>query len=297
MKYKGNNNLIGKKFNHLLVLEYVGESKWKCLCDCGKETITKTSSLKSGKTKSCGCLRGQNTKNNIRNTPPKKDLTNQRFGLLVVKEYIKGGFWKCLCDCGKETIVDTRNLNNGHTRSCGCLVSSTNSQNNTYDMSNYENDAIRVLNRAGSDNQGTALWECKCKICGNIFITRGVSIRKGYVNSCGCVHSLNERKITKLLIDNNIEFSTQYTFPDLKGPRGGALRFDFAIFKNHKLTHLIEYNGKQHYVQAEGSWGKDFQESKIRDKLKKDYCNKNNIPLIIISYDENYNLNTLLNNL
>ena len=164
-------------------------------------------------------------------------------------------------------------------------------------MSNYENDTIRVLNRAGSDNQGTALWECKCKICGNIFITRGVSIRKGYVNSCGCVHSLNERKITKLLIDNNIEFSTQYTFPDLKGPRGGALRFDFAIFKNHKLTHLIEYNGKQHYVQAEGSWGKDFQESKIRDKLKKDYCNKNNIPLIIISYDENYNLNTLLNNL
>ena len=297
MEYKGNNNLIGKKFNKLLVLEYVGESKWKCLCDCGKETITKTSSLKSGKTKSCGCLRGQNTKNNTRNKPPKKDLTNQRFGLLTAKEYTKGGFWKCLCDCGNETIVDTRNLNSGHTRSCGCLISSINSQNNTYDMSDYENDTIKILKRMGSDNQGTALWECKCKICNNIFITRGSSIRRGNVNSCGCIHSLNEQKITKLLIDNNIEFSTQYTFPDLKGPRGGNLRFDFAIFKVPFLTHLIVYNGELHYVHTKGSWGENFQELKIRDELKKDYCKKNGIPLIIIPYNETYDLNTLLNNL
>ncbi|MBQ9657484.1 MAG: hypothetical protein IJV31_01790 [Clostridia bacterium] len=45
-----------------------------------------------------------------------------------------------------------------------------------------------------------------------------------------------------MLIDNKIEFATQYTFSDLKDIR--ALRFDFAIFKNGKLSHLIEYNGK-----------------------------------------------------
>lgn len=297
MEYRGKNNLIGQKFNHLLVLEYVGDSKWKCLCDCGKETVTKTSSLKSGKTKSCGCLRGQNTKGNTRNMPPKQDLSGRRFGSLLVQEYIKGGLWRCKCDCGNETIVDTRNLNTGHTRSCGCLVKTLNSQNNTVDMNNYENDTLKVIQRAGSDNQGIALWECKCKICGNTFITRGSAIRKGDVQSCGCVHSYNERKITEILINNNIEFSTQYTFPDLKGPKGGILRFDFAIFKDGQLSHLIEYNGIQHYVKPDGSWGDNFEEAQIRDKLKADYCKQHNIPLIIIKYDETYTLDTLLNNL
>lgn len=30
-------------------------------------------------------------------------------------------YWKCKCDCGKETIVSQTNLQNGHTKSCGCL--------------------------------------------------------------------------------------------------------------------------------------------------------------------------------
>ena len=88
-------------------------------------------------------------------------------------------------------------------------------------MSNYETDNIKVLSRAGSDKQGIALWKCLCKKCGNTFITRGSSIRAGYINSCGCVHSKNEQNISKLLKENNIEFLTQYTFPDLKGTNNG----------------------------------------------------------------------------
>lgn len=296
MEYKGKNNLVGKKFGQLLVLEYLGESKWKCKCDCGQETTVRTAALNSGHTQSCGCLRGKNTKNNTRNMPPKKDLTGQKFGLLTAQEYIKGGKWRCQCDCGKETIVDTRNLISGHTCSCGCLVKTINSKNNTFDMTNYENNTIKVLQRAGSDSQGVALWECQCKICGNIFLTKGSTIRNGATRSCGCIHSFNEQKITKLLIDNNIDFKTQYTFSDLKGSKGGALRFDFAIFKNNELSHLIEYNGIQHYVKVSGNWGDDFEEGQIRDQLKIDYCKSHNIPLIIIKYDEEYDLNTLLNN-
>ena len=60
------------------------------------------------------------------------DLTNQKFGrLLVIKQ--KGYFkdpktgknrrkkWLCKCDCGKETLVATSKLRNGHTKSCGCI--------------------------------------------------------------------------------------------------------------------------------------------------------------------------------
>ena len=54
-------DLTGEKYNHLLVIERVentksGRTQWKCLCDCGNETIVRGSNLKSGAVKSCGCL-------------------------------------------------------------------------------------------------------------------------------------------------------------------------------------------------------------------------------------------------
>lgn len=60
-------NLTGKRYSKLLVLELVGkkvkvyknsrgtETYWKCRCDCGKEVIRTARGLKSGATKSCGC--------------------------------------------------------------------------------------------------------------------------------------------------------------------------------------------------------------------------------------------------
>lgn len=67
-------------------------------------------------------------------------------------------------------------------------------------MTGFENDGIKVLERAGSDDQKVAMWKCLCKKCGKIFITRGSSIRAGSINSCGCIHSKNEQNITKMLI-------------------------------------------------------------------------------------------------
>lgn len=57
--------------------------------------------------------------------PPIKDLTGQRFGHLFVVEKTdlrqnRLVMWKCICDCGNETIVQGQNLRNGHTQSCGC---------------------------------------------------------------------------------------------------------------------------------------------------------------------------------
>jgi hypothetical protein len=53
-------NLTGRKFGSLNVLSEAGKNKqgkflWKCLCDCGKETIVAGASLVTGNTKSCGC--------------------------------------------------------------------------------------------------------------------------------------------------------------------------------------------------------------------------------------------------
>lgn len=56
-------NIIGKKFGKLTVVERLEEKgnrnqiKYKCQCDCGKIHTTTGESLRSAKSKSCGCLR------------------------------------------------------------------------------------------------------------------------------------------------------------------------------------------------------------------------------------------------
>lgn len=54
-----------------------------------------------------------------------KDLTGQKFGRLMVLQRAettnKRTKWLCLCNCGKEVIVEAYNLTKGHTQSCGCL--------------------------------------------------------------------------------------------------------------------------------------------------------------------------------
>lgn len=54
-------DITGMRFGKLVVLEFshIGKhrkSHWKCICDCGNEFITSSSAIKSGTTKSCGCL-------------------------------------------------------------------------------------------------------------------------------------------------------------------------------------------------------------------------------------------------
>lgn len=97
-----------------------------------------------------------------------------------------------------------------------------------------------------------------------------------------------------MLIKNGNEFCTQYTFGDLKGVNGGALRFDFAVFYDGKLSHLIEYNGKQHYEKPNGSWDKDWESLIENDKKKIQYCKEHNIELRIIRFDEDYDIYRLI---
>lgn len=54
-------DLVGRRFERLLVLKESFTSKhgciyWDCVCDCGKEKTINGDNIKSGQTKSCGCL-------------------------------------------------------------------------------------------------------------------------------------------------------------------------------------------------------------------------------------------------
>ena len=49
------------------------------------------------------------------------DLTGHRFGRLTVISPAGDGYWRCLCNCGKECVTYKENLTRGNTKSCGCL--------------------------------------------------------------------------------------------------------------------------------------------------------------------------------
>ena len=56
------NDLSGKKFGYLTIAERVqnaknGKARWKCICDCGNETIVTSTDIMTGHTSSCGCKR------------------------------------------------------------------------------------------------------------------------------------------------------------------------------------------------------------------------------------------------
>lgn len=120
-------NLIGQRFGRLVVIESAesdkrGHARWLCQCDCGKSLEISSSHLKSGHTKSCGCLRDEKRKI----ISEESDLTGKKFNrLLVIKvldNYKKDNrkYYLCKCDCGKETVVRSDGLKNGHKKSCGC---------------------------------------------------------------------------------------------------------------------------------------------------------------------------------
>lgn len=80
-------DLSGVKFNRLLVLR-LSEKKhdgspnrlWECVCDCGTRRIVAGGQLKSGATKSCGCLSRENNSKRLSLCPRKRDGTLARPG-------------------------------------------------------------------------------------------------------------------------------------------------------------------------------------------------------------------------
>ena len=70
------------KFNKLTVLEFShiqqGEAFWKCLCDCGKNTTVASYKIRKGKTKSCGCLVSDTTRNLAKRINKLKRKPNQQ---------------------------------------------------------------------------------------------------------------------------------------------------------------------------------------------------------------------------
>ena len=118
-------------------------------------------------------------------------LLNKKIGnLLVISETTERKYgniiWKCICECGNECFLTTKNLKRGKVKSCGC-VKINKEYNTTYigeDLSGRKFGKLSVLNFSHSDKYKNKRWECLCE-CGNkTFVTTSL-LNKGHSKSCG----------------------------------------------------------------------------------------------------------------
>ena len=149
--------MVGKKFNHLLVTEEVeknkrGQRMFKCLCDCGNYRVVEGYALRKGQVKSCGCLYdGRRVENK------KEGIIGKRFGKLFVQREVGGEkentLFECLCDCGNVTIEKWSALIRGK-ESCGCL--------------HHEQLLRRNTTHGGSKNRLYCVWQNMKRRCYDI---------------------------------------------------------------------------------------------------------------------------------
>ena len=122
-------NLTGQAFGRLTAVQPTqerqrGEVVWECRCDCGNITFVRSSYLRSGRSKSCGCWHSEYAASLGSRTMV--DLTGQRFGRLVAvrpteRRVGSSVVWECKCDCGNTAFANQYALKSGNKLSCGCL--------------------------------------------------------------------------------------------------------------------------------------------------------------------------------
>ena len=230
------------------------------------------------------------------------DLTNQRFGKLVVlncagKLNNKDIYWNCQCDCGVIKPIRGCDLRSGNTKSCGCnkyhgLIE--------YNYKQSEEAKIPIGTKFGKltiiedlgfkphvQGHNRRWYKCLCE-CGRTKDVMANSLKTGSVLSCGCLISKGEYIIMNLLDDNNISYTHDQCLDELYNDSGRRLRFDFILYQDNNIMRIIEFDGRQHTQGPDTDYWShskdDLVSIQLRDNLKNDFCWTHKIPLVRIPY-------------
>ena len=182
----------------------------------------------------------------------KLDLVGNRYGRLTVVSCAPNHgtrtAWNCLCDCGTECVITTRDLRAGDTKSCGCYMKELAiERHKKHGASSHSGNATRLYriwkhmrrrclcpnNKAYKNYGGRGIKICD-EWADSYIAFRDWSIAHGYKDS-----------LTLDRIDNNGMYCPQ------------NCRWASAVTQanNKRSNHLITHNGK---TQTIAQWAREI---------------------------------------
>jgi len=256
-------SLNGKTFGHWKIRnDYICENnkrKWLCECRCGTVRYVNEHNLLSGKSKSCGCLSAELSKERI------KDLTGQKFGWLkVIKRAPENRHgrvsWVCECKCGNTCIVTGHELQQKKTRSCGCLKKE---HTTAVDLTDWTFGRLRARHPTGErDHKGSIIWHCTCSCGGEIDVTQDRLMSKN-TKSCGCLKKEAQANLPGTLhhMDGTcVEFLKRRQRSDNTSGHTGVYRL-----KNGRCRAVIGFKGRRLHL---GNYDTFEEAVKVREHAK-----------------------------
>lgn len=242
---------------------------WVCKCDCGNpnEIIIVGNSIRSGMTKSCGCLNKETNNKNFF-----EDLTGKRVGdnVTVIKrlpdKILPSGRrrvnWLCRSDGGEEFIMDPYQTK--HTKHHSEKIYYIPAMYSFFRLYGMDDETMKKL--VPSSNKK---FVATCPDCGEKKeVYPDALLRQGLGCICKDNISYLEKYIYKMLKSLHIQFNWQKIFD-----WSGRSRYDFYI---NDLSLIIEPGGVQHVSGWRGD--KNNAEKNIKnDEMKKENALRNGI--------------------
>lgn len=199
-------DLTGKKFTRLTVLSRAANNgkaiAWNCLCDCGSTKIAHGDNLKSGATKSCGCLQ--------------KELASRRSEVLLTTHGLCGTptyrTWKSM----KQRCLNpkTPNYKNYGGRGIGICKRWLKFENFLADMG--ERPAGKTIDRIDND-KNYCKENCKWATFKEQALNRRSSVRLAFKGKTLCITEWAEKlKVKPYILYNRLRrgWSIERTLAD-----------------------------------------------------------------------------------
>ena len=235
------------------------------------------------------CIQKYITGNKVSNTKLNKadfiDEIKQKYNYEI--SHVRNNIFEFKCEkCGCDVKRASDNIKSAkHPFKCEKCAKGHHSENHrviTKDEINkwFENEGYdtKCIHDGKIDGNKTRI-KFKCG-CGEIFERKWNTIRTaGFARCNKCSNSMSqyEYKIIKILNSLNIEFEKEKTFDECKNKN--LLHFDFYL---KDFNSIIEFDGRYHYIDVYND--NSLEEQIKRDKIKDEFCKKNNIRMLRIPY-------------
>lgn len=174
-----------------------------------------------------------------------KDITGMKFGRLTAIEKVEprrpksGTWWRCVCDCGEEVIVQASAMRSGNTKSCGCLHTEMNKRKRGVKSEEHGERICNIrdgmIRRCYNKNEPAYKW----------YGARGITVCDEWLRHGG------RRAFYDWSIENGYRDDLSIDRIDNNGPYA-PWNCRWATTgeqsRNNRRNRIIEFNGESHVL-------------------------------------------------